>query len=127
MPILVVLTAAADAVHADWPEGLGRGPADVGLLGQRRTGTGSSREHDRNHRLRARSRARTVGVRVVVQRLDGATVAHRIWRRQAFARGERRQYRWTWAIPAARQVGRYTVKIGVFTSGVLRHWNNQAA
>jgi len=72
-------------------------------------------------------RHRTASVRLVIHNTSGRKVAQRIFRHQRFAAGQRRQYRWTWAIPATRPVGAYTVKIGVFVSGVLRHWNNHAA
>jgi len=72
-------------------------------------------------------RHRTVGVRVVVQNRFGRKVAQWFWRRQTFSAGERKHYRFVWAIPAARRAGLYTVKIGVVRLGVLRHWNNRAA
>ena len=72
-------------------------------------------------------RHRTVGVRVVVHNAFGRKVAQRFWRRQTFSAGERKQYRFVWAIPAVRRAGTYTVKIGVVRLGVLRHWNNRAA
>jgi hypothetical protein len=70
---------------------------------------------------------RTVAVKVVVQNAFGRKVAQRLWRRQTFSAGERKRFQFTWAIPAARRVGTYTVKIGVIRDGVLRHWNNRAA
>jgi hypothetical protein len=72
-------------------------------------------------------RHRTVGVRLVIYNASGRKVAQRIFRHQTFAAGQRRQFRWTWAIPATRRLGTYTVKIGVVRLGVLRHWNNRAA
>jgi hypothetical protein len=72
-------------------------------------------------------RHRTVTVRVMVQNSDGRNVALRRWRRQTFSAGERKQYRFTWAIPAARRVGTYAVTIGVLREGILRHRHNRAA
>ncbi len=72
--------------------------------------------------------ARTVLIDVEVHNATDQMVGQRFWDQQTFAKGQTRQYLWTWTVPASAAAGQYTVKIGVLGVGwgSTRHWNRSA-
>jgi hypothetical protein len=72
---------------------------------------------------------RTVIVDLEVHDAAGRVVGQRLWGHQSFGDGQRREYRWNWAVPPSLDSGRYTAKIGVLgmSRRVVRHWNRNGA
>lgn len=59
---------------------------------------------------------------------SGAKVGQSVSQNQNFTAGQTAQYRWSYAVPATAAIGKYTLKVGVFTANwaSLPYWNNAA-
>ena len=72
--------------------------------------------------------SRRVLVDVEIYDPAGGRVLQRSWDRQRLSAGTARSFTVSWPLAANALIGRYVVKIGVFSSGwgTLHHWNDEA-
>jgi hypothetical protein len=75
------------------------------------------------------SEAATALVDVELYNPDGRKAAQRVWPDVPFAPGTPRTFTWRWAVGEGRKLGRWTVKVGIFSPGwaALLAWHDAAA
>ena len=58
---------------------------------------------------------------------NGVRVGQRVFDAQSFSAGQRRTYRVNYDVPSNGQLGTYTVKVGIFSTGwgTLYSWNDR--
>jgi len=68
-------------------------------------------------------------VDIEIRDSHGQTVHQQVYDAQTFSANDSKQYSVSWIVPRAASTGKYTVVIGVFSSGwgTLHHWNSNAA
>jgi hypothetical protein len=59
---------------------------------------------------------------------SGAKLAQTYYQGQSFTKSQNRSYSWSYKLPSGTAVGKYTLKVGVFTSGwsSVAYWNDSA-